>query len=88
MQGVVVPNVYFEACLYSSVICPYPLLQSVDQFINHRLHEHTHITPRVSRNYQRQEYVMPLKGDAGREIEGDNKKQASMCMGQPSFHKN
>jgi hypothetical protein len=24
----------------------------------------------VSRNYQRQEYVMPLKGDDGREIEG------------------
>jgi hypothetical protein len=52
MQGVVVPNVHFEACLCSSVVYPYAFLPSTDQFINHRLHVHTHITPRVSRNYQ------------------------------------
>jgi hypothetical protein len=52
MQGVVVPNMNFEPCLCSSVVCPYAFLPSTDQFINHRLHVHTHITPRVSRNYQ------------------------------------
>jgi hypothetical protein len=77
----VIPNVHFKACLCSSVVCPYPLLPSVDQFINHRLHKHTHITPQVSRNYQRQEYVMPLKGDAGREIEGDNKNRLACVWG-------
>jgi hypothetical protein len=72
MQGVVVPNMHFEACLCSSVICPYAFLPSTDQFINHRLHVHTHITPRVSRNYQWQEYVLSLKAYARGEIEGDN----------------
>jgi hypothetical protein len=59
----------------------------MDQFINHRLYEHTHITPWVSRNYQRQEYVMPLKGDAERKIEGDNKNRLACVSGHPSFHK-
>ena len=72
MQGVLVPNMHFEVCLCSSIVCPYPYLPSMDQFINHRIHEHTHITPRESRNYQRQEYVMSFKGDTGGEIEGDN----------------
>ena len=53
MQGVVVPNMHFEVFLCSSVVCSYPFLPSTDQFINHRLHEHTHIILRVSRNYQR-----------------------------------
>ena len=26
MQGVLVPNMHFEVCLYSSVVCPYPFL--------------------------------------------------------------
>ena len=74
MQGVVVPNVHFEGCLCSSIVCPYPFVPSTDRFIKHGLHEHTHITPWVSRNYQRQEYVMSLKGDTGGgEIKGDNK---------------
>jgi hypothetical protein len=30
MQGVVVPNMHFEVCLCSSVICPYPFLPSTD----------------------------------------------------------
>jgi hypothetical protein len=52
MQGVVVSNVHFEGCLCSSIVCPYPFVPSTDQFIKHGLHEHTHITPWVSRNYQ------------------------------------
>jgi hypothetical protein len=43
MQGVVVPNMHFEVCLCSSVVCPYPFLPSTDQFIKHRIHEHAHI---------------------------------------------
>ena len=44
----------------------------MEQIINQRLHVHTHIIPRVFRNYQRQEYVLSLKEDAGGEIERDN----------------
>jgi hypothetical protein len=40
-----------------------PLFPSIDQIIEHRLHEHTHIVPRMSRNYQRQKYVLGLKDD-------------------------
>ena len=50
-----------------------PFDPSIDQLIYHRLHEDTHITPRVSRDYERQEHGMPLKGDAGGEIQGDEK---------------
>jgi hypothetical protein len=52
MQGVVVPNMHFEVSLCSSVVCPYPFLPSMNQFINHRLHEHTHIVPQLFRNDQ------------------------------------
>jgi hypothetical protein len=52
MQGVVVPHMHCEVLLCSSVICQYPLFLIKDQFINERLHEHTHLVPRVSRNYQ------------------------------------
>ena len=45
MWGVVVPNIHFEVCLYSSVVCPNPLIPSTDQIINQRLHVHTHIIP-------------------------------------------
>jgi hypothetical protein len=73
MQRVVVPNMHFEVPLCSSVVRSYPFLPSTDQFINHRLNEHTHTIPRVFRNYQRQEYVLSLEDDAGKgEIEGDN----------------
>jgi hypothetical protein len=65
VQGVVVPHMHCEVLLCSSVVCQYPLFLSMDQFIKHRLHEQTHIVPRVSRNYQRQEYVLGLKDDAG-----------------------
>jgi hypothetical protein len=70
MQGVVVPNMHFEVSLCSSIVCPYPFLPSTDQFIKHKLHKHTHIIPWVLRNYLRQEYVLSLKEDAGREIQG------------------
>jgi hypothetical protein len=80
MQGV--PNMHSEVCLFSSVVCPYPFLPSMDQFIKHRLHEHTHIIPRVSRNYQRQEYVLLLKAYAGGgEIEGDNEHRPTCVWG-------
>jgi hypothetical protein len=73
MHGVLVPDVHFEALLFCSVVCPHPFILSFDQFINYRLHVHTHILLRVSRNYQRQDHVMSLKGDVRGEIEGDNK---------------
>jgi len=72
MQGVVVPNMHFEVCLCSSVVCPYPFLPSTDQFINHRLHEHAHIIPQVSMNYQRQEHILSSEAYAVGKIEGDN----------------
>jgi hypothetical protein len=72
MHGVLVPNMHFEVCLHSSVVRPYPFLPSTDQFINQRLHVHVHFIPRVSRNYQRHEYVLSLKAYAGGEIDGDN----------------
>jgi hypothetical protein len=72
---------HFEVCLCSSIVHPYPFFLSTDQFINHRLHEHTHIIPRVSRNYQRQEYVVALKAYAGREIEGDNEHRPTCVWG-------
>ena len=52
MQGVLVPNMYFEVCLCSSVVCSYPFLPSIDQIINQMLHVHTHIIPWVFWNYQ------------------------------------
>ena len=81
MQGVVVPNMHFEGCFCSSIVCPYPFVPSMDQLIKHGLHEHTHITPWVSWNYQRQEYVMSLKGDTRREIKGDNKDEPTCVWG-------
>ena len=72
MHGVLIPNMHVEVCLCSSIVCPYTMVPSMDQFIEQRLHEHTHITPWVSKNYQRQEYIMSLKGDTGGEIKGDN----------------
>ena len=70
MHGVLVPNIRFEVFLGSSVVSPYPFIPSTDQFIINRLHVHTHFVSRVSRNYQRQEYVLPLKEDPRGEIEG------------------
>jgi hypothetical protein len=43
------------------------------QLINQRLHVHTHFIPRVSGNYQRHEYVLPLKAHTEGEIDWDNK---------------
>jgi hypothetical protein len=71
MHGVLVPNMYCEVFLRSSVICPYLFLLSTNQFINHWLHVHAHFIPHVSKNYQRQEYVLSLKHTLG-QIEGDN----------------
>jgi hypothetical protein len=34
MKGVLVPDMHFEVCLCSPVICPYSFLPSTDQFIN------------------------------------------------------
>ena len=61
MHGVLVPNIHFEVFLCSSVVSPYPFIPSTDQFIINRLHVHTYFVSQVSRNYQRQEYVLPLK---------------------------
>ena len=72
MQGIVVPNIHSEVCLCSSIVCPNPIVPSTEQIVNHGLHVHTHIISRVSRNYQRQEYVLSLEDDAGGKIEGDN----------------
>jgi hypothetical protein len=87
VQGVVVPDMHSEVPLRSSVICPYPFVPSTDQIINQRLHEDTHLTPRVSRNYQRQEYVLSSKHDTEGEIEGDNEDWPTSVWGQPSVHK-
>jgi hypothetical protein len=78
-EGVMVPNMHFEVSLCSSIICPNPFLPSTDQFINHRLHEHTHIIPRVFRNYQRQEYVLSLKDDAGGRLRGITNMGQQVC---------
>jgi hypothetical protein len=76
MHGVLVPNMHFEVCLRSSVIRQYPFLPSTYQFINQRLHVHTHFIPRVSGNYQRHKYVLPLKAHTGgRLIEITNMRQ-------------
>jgi hypothetical protein len=64
---------HFEVCICSSVIRSYPLLPSTDQFINQRLHVHTHFNSRVWRNYERHDYVLSLKAYAGGDIDGDNK---------------
>jgi hypothetical protein len=72
MQGVLVPNMHGEVCLCSSIVCPYTMVPSMDQFIKQRLHEHTHVIPWVFRNYQRHEHILSLEGDARWEIEGDN----------------
>jgi hypothetical protein len=52
MQGVVVPNMDFEVCLCSLVVCPNPFLPSTDQIINQRVHVHIHIILQVFKNYQ------------------------------------
>src|SRR6185312_7051979 len=57
MQGIVVPNIHSEVFLCSSIV------PSTEKIINQGLHVHTHIISRVSRNYQRQEYVMLLKNN-------------------------
>jgi len=73
MHIVLVPHMHFEVPLGSSVVCQYWIFSSFHQFIPQRLHEHTHIVPRVARNYQRREYVLRVKHDAGGgEIEGDH----------------
>src|SRR6185503_15174403 len=81
MQGVVVPNIHSEVCLYSSVVSPYPFLPSTEQIIDQRLHVHTHIVTRVSRNYQRQEYILPLEDDSGGKIERDNENGPTSVRG-------
>ena len=72
MQGIVVPNIHSEVCLCSSIVCPNPIVPSTEQIVNQGLHVHTHIIYRVSRNYQRQEYVLSLKNNARWEIQWDN----------------
>jgi hypothetical protein len=61
MHGVLVPNIHFEVLLCSLVVSPYAIIPSTDQFIINRFHVHTHFTSRVPRNYQHQEYILPLK---------------------------
>jgi hypothetical protein len=70
MHGVLVPNIHFEVFLCSSVVSPHPIIPSFDQFIINRLHVHTHFVSWVSRNYQRQEYVLLLKEDPRGRLRG------------------
>ena len=72
MKGIMVPNIHSKVCLCISIICPNPFLPSMEQIINQGLHVDTHIISRMSRNYQRQEYVLSLGNHAWREIEGNN----------------
>jgi hypothetical protein len=86
MHRVLVPNMHYEVLLCSPIVCPYPVLPSTDQIINERLHEHTHIILRVSRNNQRQDYVLSLKAYARGEIEGDNEyRPACVCGSRHSI---
>jgi hypothetical protein len=70
LHGILVPNIHFEVFLCSSVVSPYPFIPSTNQFIINRLHVHTHFVSWVSRNYQRQEYILPLKEDPGGRLRG------------------
>ena len=73
MQGVLVPDMHLKVPLCSSVVCPMTFFPSLDQFIPHRRHVHTHFVPWVPRNYQGQKYVLALKEHARGEIKGYNK---------------
>jgi hypothetical protein len=70
MYGVLVPNMHSKVCLRSSVIRPYLFLLGTYQFIDQRLHVHAHFIPRVSGNYQRHEYILPLKAHTRRRLIG------------------
>ena len=72
MQGIMVLNIHPKVSLCSSIVCPNPIVPSTEQIVNQGLHVHTHIISRVSRNYQRQEYVLSLKNNARWEIQWDN----------------
>jgi hypothetical protein len=81
MHGVLVPNMHSEVCLRSSIIRPYPFLPGTYQFIDQRLHVHAHFIPRVSGNYQRHEYIIPLKAHTRGEIDWDNKHEPTCVRG-------
>jgi hypothetical protein len=85
MHGILVPNMHFEVFLCSSVVCPYPFLSSMDQFINHKLHIHTQFIPQASKNYQQQEHVLPLKAYTGGEIERDNEHGPTCIWGSRQY---
>jgi hypothetical protein len=70
-----------EVCLRSSVIRPYPFLPGTHQFIDQRLHVHAHFIPRDSGNYQRHEYILPLKAHTRGEIDWDNKHGPTCARG-------
>jgi hypothetical protein len=80
MNRVLVPNVHLEGWPFSSVVCPYTFLPSTNLFIPQWLHEHTHITPWVSRNFEGHEYGVSLEGDTGG-IQGYNKHEPTCVMG-------
>jgi len=81
MQRIVVPNIQSEVCLCSSIVCPNPFIPSMEQIINQGLYVHTHIIPGVSRNYQRQKYVLSLEHDAGGKIQGDSEHRSTSVRG-------
>jgi hypothetical protein len=60
-------EVFFVAWLY--VYTPSSQARTIQQSQSSL---HTHFILRVSRNYQRQEYVMSLKAYVGGDVEGDN----------------
>src|SRR6185436_250086 len=65
MQEIMVPNIHSKVCLCSSIVCPNPFLPSTEQIINQGLYVDTHIISWISRNYQRQEYVLSLENHTG-----------------------
>jgi hypothetical protein len=73
MHGVLVPNMYSEVCLRSSVICPYPFLTGTYQFIDQRLHTHPFYSPDVRELLMTRIYSVFESTHTRGEIDWDNK---------------
>jgi hypothetical protein len=80
---------WYETCILKFVFVARSYVHTPSslayQFINQRLHVHTHFIPRVSRNYQRHEYVLPLKAHTEGEIDWDNKHGPTCVWGSAHF---
>jgi hypothetical protein len=63
---------HFEVFIHCLVVCPYPFLPCMDQFINHKVHVHAHFIPGCP-GIINVKNILSLKTNAGvRQIEGDN----------------